>query len=422
MYNCGKLVREGAIPFPEWCGRALALAAAVVLWFDPSSGLSTAILWLAGGYALWQGRRTMAAWRNPAGVLVGLGVAGAVLSWAWSFHAPGTARDLIKSAPSGLAVWAIPVIFDRPGRIWAALIASAGVVTVRLGVDLFRVCFFLGWPSVLEAARFFHPYLYTHPNVSSMMAGLCVLVFAARGLAGVPGWTGKAWLGAGIVLNLVYLLVMGSRGPQAVFGLVMLTMLVLILPGWRTRLVAAGLATVIGIGLVPVAHKINPRFRDSTMGTFNRRDTIWGHAKMLADQRPLLGYGYGKKVFVRAVYENPAERSPLVPVRYPHSHSYWLMLYFQGGVVALAVWSLAWFVLVLRLGRTAGRVEAEAAGWRGKRMARALPVLVLAGIVYILVYGIGDYPDHVIRQVQFYLIGLAMALAYPARSGAEAAS
>ena len=51
-----------------------------------------------------------------------------------------------------------------------------------------------------------------------------------------------------------------------------------------------------------------------------------------------------------------------------------------------------------------------------------MPVLVLAGIVYILVYGIGDYPDHVIRQVQFYLIGLAMALAYPARSGAEAAS
>jgi O-antigen ligase len=45
---------------------------------------------------------------------------------------------------------------------------------------------------------------------------------------------------------------------------------------------------------------VNPRFADHTMGTFNRRDTIWGHAKMLADRRPVLGYGFGKKAFVQA--------------------------------------------------------------------------------------------------------------------------
>ena len=414
--------QEGMAFLPEWCRQALAWSAAVVLWFDPSSGLSTAILWAAGGYALWNWRRAMAAWRHPAGVLFGIGVGWAVLSWGWSFHAEGTARDLIKSAPLVLAVGALPLVFDRPGRIWAALIGSAGVVTVRLGVDLFRVFFFLGWPSVLEAARFFHPYLYTHPNVSSMMAGLSALVLVARGLSGEGGRGGRAWLGAGVALDLAYLLVMGSRGPQAVFGLMMLAMLVVLLPGWRIRLVAAGLAVAVGAGLVPVAQRLNPRFRDTTMGNFNRRDTIWGHAKMLADQRPVAGHGYGKKAFIRAVYDNPEQRAPLVPFHYPHSHSYWLMLYFQGGAVALVTWSLAWLVLMGRLGRLAGRAEAAVSGWRAKGMARALPVLLLCSLAYILVYGIGDYPDHVIRQAQFYLAGLSVALAYPVRGRTEPAA
>ena len=403
-------------------GQALAWMAAVVLWFDPSSGLATAILWGAGLFAVWNGRRTLAAWRNPAGMMFGLGVSWALLSWAWSFEPAGTARDLIKAAPMALAVLALPVIFDRPGRIWAALLVSAGVVTVRLGLDLFRVAYFLGWPSVLEAARFFHPYLYTHPNVSSMMAGLGVLVFAARGLAGAPGAGRKAALAAGIALNLAYMVVMGSRGPQAVFGLIVLAAPVFLLPGWRVRAVALAVALGLGFGLGHVAHKVNPRFQDGTMGNFNRRDTIWGHAKMLADQRPWTGYGFGKKAFVKAVYHNPAQRAPRVPVSYPHTHSYWLMLYFQGGRIAFSLWSLGWLALGLRLGRFAGRAEREAANWPGRLRARVLPALLGSGLVFILVYGIGDYPDHVIRHVQFYLIGLVLALTAPRRPAPESAA
>lgn len=407
---------------PAWCRQAWALAAAVVLWFDPSSGLATALLWGAGIYALWNGRQTLLAWRNPVGVLFGLGVLWALLSLAWSFHPSGTARDLIKTAPLVLAVWAIPLIFNRPGRIWAALVVSAGVITVRLGVDLFRVGYFLGWPSVMEAARFFHPYVYTHPNVSSMMAGLCVLVFVSRLLAGVPGTGRKAVLVAGMALNLAYLVVMGSRGPQMVFGLLGLAMPVFLLPGWRMRLAAVGLAMALGVGLFQVAHRVNPRFRDHTMGNFNRRDTVWGHAKMLADQKALVGHGYGKKTFVKAVYENPDQRAPLVPVRFPHSHSYWLMLYFQGGGIALLTWGLGWLVLEGRLARFAGRAERLAAGWSSKLRARILPVLLASGMLFILIYGIADYPDHVIRQTLFYLAGLAVALMAPARGQPVAAA
>lgn len=402
------------------CRWALGVAAAAVLWFDPSSGISTAILLGAGLWALGNGKKTVAAWKNPAGALFGCGAAWAVLSAAWSFYPAGSVRDLVKSAPLALAVLALPSIFDRPSRIWAALLASAGVVTAALAADLVRLCGALGWPTLLTEARYFHPYLYTHPNVSSMMAGLCALVFLARGLAGAPGLARKALLAVGLALDLVYLLALASRGPQAVFAVAALAFPIVLLPGWRSRLAAAALAALVGWGLWQAAEHINPRFKDGTMGTFNNRDTAWGHSKMLADQRPVWGHGFGKKAFVKAVYENPAQRAPLVPVRYPHAHSYWLMLYFQGGAVGFALWGLGWLALAGRLLRFSARAGRQAAGgWRERLRVRVLPSLLLVGVVYILVYGIGDFPDSVIRASLFYLIGLALALGrLPARAGA----
>jgi hypothetical protein len=391
----------------------LPLAAAAVLWFDPSSGLAKAILWGAGLVGLWNGRKALAAWENPAGALFGLGVLWALASAAWSFYPEGTARDWLKSAPMVLAALAIPVVFDRPRRIWAALLGSAGMVTITLAGDLVRLFSLLGWPWTMSAARFFHPYLYTHPNVSSMMAGLCALVFAARWLAGVPGRGLKVLLALGLLVDFTYLVVMASRGPQVVFALAALSFPVLLVPGWRVRLGAAGLALAVGAGLWAAADWVNPRFSDRTMAHFNNRDTVWGHARLLADQKPVVGYGFGKKTFVKAVYENTEQRAPRVPVRYPHAHSYWLMLYFQGGAVGFALWTLGWLALGLRLARYSRRAGAGVEGWRNRLQVRILPMLLGMGIAYILVYGIADFPDNVIRHAQFYLAGLVMALTLP---------
>ncbi len=390
---------------------ALALAMAAWLGFDPSSGIFTAFLCGAGLHALWNGRKTLAAWKNPVGACWGLGVLWAVLSLAWSFHPEGSARDLIKSAPLALGVLSVPVILDRPGRIWAALLASAGMVTAALTLDLVRLFVRLGWPAVLAGARFCHPYLYTHPNASSMMAGLCILVFAARWMAGAPGAWRKFWLMTGLALDLAYLVVLASRGPQAVFAVVALAFPVVLLPGWRARLAAALLSAAIGVGLWQAAGVINPRFHDRTMANFNDRDVIWTHAKELADQRPVLGHGFGKKAFVKAVYEDPENPAPPMPVHYSHAHNYWLMLYFQGGAAGFALWSLGWLALggrLVRFGVRAGRA-AEGGGLALLR-ARVLPTLLGMGIVFILVYGIGDFPDNAIRMSQFLLAGLAMAL------------
>ena len=125
---------------------------------------------------------------------------------------------------------------------------------------------------------------------------------------------------------------------------------------------------------------------------------------------------------MKAVYENPKERAPLVPVRYPHAHQYWLMLYFQGGAVGFAFWSLGWLALGGRLLRFAGHSGRAAVGdWKNRLRARVLPALLATALAYVLVYGIGDFPDHVIRHSQFYLAGLAVALTRWPRTGDGAA-
>lgn len=396
----------GAAGVRRW---AAALAIGAVMWLHPGNSITEAIFWIAGLYAIWNWRTTLSVWNNPVGILFGAGVSWALLSIGWSFNPSGTASDLLAAVPLVLSTLAIPVIFQSSSRIWGALLVSAGWVTAGIGLDLIRLLKALGWPGMLTEARFFHPYLYTHPNVSSMMAGLCVLVLLARWVAGAPGWMRKYLLAAGIALNLIYLVVMASRGPQLVFALILLIFPLVLLPGWRSRLAAAVLLVMLGCGFWKAAVIVNPRFQDQTMGNLNTRDTVWGHSKLLADRKPLAGYGFGKQVFESAVYDNPDQRPPLVPFRYPHAHQYWLMLYFQGGVIGFSLISLGWLALWIRLIRREHLAECLALDWRGRLGARVLPALLGTGILFILVYGLGDYPDQVIRRAQFHLLGLAVA-------------
>jgi hypothetical protein len=89
------------------------------------------------------------------------------------------------------------------------------------------------------------------------------------------------------------------------------------------------------------------------------------------------------------------------------------MLYFQGGAIGFTLWSLGWLALFIRLGRFARRADRAALGWGERFRARVLPMLLFTGIAFILVYGIGDFPDNAIRLAQFYLAGLVMALTLP---------
>jgi hypothetical protein len=209
-----------ALPAIRWRW-ALGLAAAAVLWFDPSSGIATAILLGGGLFGLFRARKTFAAWRNPAGALIAAGALWAALSALWSFYPTAACAIWPNRSPLALAgAWQLPAIFDRPDRVWAAVLASATAVTATLAVDLARIIALLGWSWTFPAARFLHPYLYTHPNVASMMAGLCALAFAARALAGVKGGGWRALLALASRSTCSNRVALASRGPQATFALV----------------------------------------------------------------------------------------------------------------------------------------------------------------------------------------------------------
>lgn len=405
---------------------AAGLAAGWFVLCKPSSGVTEALGYGAGLWALWHWRKALAAWRNPVGVCFGLGVLWAVASACWAVEPSGAWRDLAKSGSLAMGVWGLPLVFAGHGRVRRALAASAGLLSVRLAADLVRLGCALGWGrALLAGARFEHPYLFNHPNVSSMMAALAALAWVALATGGVRGGLRRAGLAAGLAVDSAYLVAMASRGPQIVFAAALLAYPLLVLPGWRARLAALLAVAAAGTGLWLGAARINPRLEDATMDGLNGRDVVWKYVANLFPEHPVRGFGYGKRNFDRVAYHDHSRR-PLQsrPVVYPHAHSYWLMLSFQGGAVAVALWVGGWLALLAGLSRALYRAGKGAAGcpWRRQLEARALPAFFLAAVGMILLYATGDYPDNLVRDVQFALPALALAWAWPPRGGEKAAA
>ena len=271
-------------------------------------------------------------------------------------------------------------------------------------------------PALLEQARYTQPYLYTHPNVSSMMAGLCVFVFGGRLVAGVADRRQAAALVAGATICLGYLWMMGSRGPQAVFAMTALAAPAVLLPGWRARAAAVLAAVLVALALWSAMGVVNPRFKDvATMRRYNNRTIVWNHTSMLLREwSPWVGFGFGKKAFKRAYYENPNQRAPFTPDRnliFPHAHSYWRMVRFEGGWLGLVVCLAAWVQLAFASARAMMRASrrARARGWMAALRARGLGGTLATCLGFILLYGVWDYPDHLIRHSQFLLLALLAA-------------
>ena len=397
----------------------ISIFLAAAFWFYPSKGHADVMLCLVGIYGLINLPQTVACWRNPAGILFGLGVIYVLLSWTWSFYPEGTERDIAKALPMIIATFGLPAVFNTKQRVMHALLVSAGLITIRLAFELLRVCRDLGWPAVLAEARHHQEYLYTHPQVSSMMAGLCLLVFLAALFRGArTGYVGVLMI-AGVFLNVVYLYVMASRGAQAVLAVVCLLAPVLIMPTGRSRIVVLMLSITIGFAAWPLAKVINPRFQNEReMTNFSSRTRVWKYTLHLMESRPLLGYGFGKMVFEKAIYDNPEKtRAPRWPIKYPHAHSYWLMLYFQGGQVGAVLFGAAWLALLARLIRS--KIDnGDAKSLLDRMRARTPWALMMCLMSYILLYGIIDYPDHLLRHAQFFLV--ALILAYTASPRASA--
>lgn len=389
---------------------ALVVLGTAMLWIHPSSGIATALLAGLGLYGLYRWKRTFALWHHPAGWLFLIGALLAVLSLGWSYCPRGTLRDLSKSLPLALGVWGISTMAANRKRVWQILLASALLISLMLLWDMRRILLNLEGADLLTTARHLRPYLYSHPNVSSLMAAMSTLIYGAYLFSGKTRWPARIGLVLGGAVNLAYLVIMASRGPQLVFALSCCGLAWFVGSGWKWRVALLCAFLLLGASARPILIKINPRFADATMAGFNQRDIIWAHTRDLIAERPLLGYGHGKKTFVQATYHHDQVAPPVSIHHFPHAHSYWLMLLFQGGALALLTWGTAWLALAIRLRNWLAREQAPVHTWRARWNVRMLPVLLGTLLALFLVYGLADFPDHIARTCQFLLVGLILGV------------
>jgi O-antigen ligase len=135
------------------------------------------------------------------------------------------------------------------------------------------------------------------------------------------------------------------------------------------------------------------------MQTFSARDKVWSHTVSLIGKRPWLGYGVGKKVFVEVYSESDPPESVFY---YPHPHQYGLAVLFSLGIVGGVLYGTMWILLMLRLARATFR---ERSGY-----LRIVPGTVALMMGMILLYGMGDYPDSLVKYALIWLIPVALVV------------
>ena len=380
----------------------LGTAAAIAMWAFPSKGVVEALLWGAFLVALWRGRDAARLWVNPAGLAFALVILYTIATLPLSQFPGQSAREFAKLLKLLAGAWALAALCNTPRRVEGALVCHAAGVTLLVLFDMARLAWRLG-PDLLRKAHTYEPFLLTHPNVASMLAASACLAwcyFAWTRRANRPALAVSL---AAVIVTVLYLFVIASRGPQIAFACTALA-IGMLLPGWRARSAWLGLWVILAVLAVAYVERVNPRFADrKSMAGFSDRDKVWGHTWELTRVRPWLGYGYGKSVFAPVYY---ATSPPRARFKFPHCHQYWLQILFQHGRIGVAIYLAAWSLLGWRLVRQILRQPSLA--------GRLLPGLVAMLLLLVHLYGLGDLPDSQVAMLMIWLVPAALAVTAPA--------
>lgn len=370
--------------------------AAFVLWYYSSKAVHDLLVWGAFATALPRARSARPVWTGRAGKAFVAVLLFSVLTLPLSWAPADSLRDLVRMARLPAGAFAVSVWFGHPNHLFGALWYSALALLTVLTFDLVRLAWILR-DNLLSDAHAYEPFMLNHSNVSSMLAGLSFFVFVAA-VALHKGIVRRIAASAGMVICLVYLFVLASRGPQVAFMGSVAVAGLLWVKGCRGRLVwvAAGL---LAAGLLWTnMEQLNPRFRDrDEVATFAGRTTVWQHTWRLARQRSWRGYGYGKRVF-QTVYQSTDP--PPSPFEYPHPHSYFLFVFFQHGWPGLMLYGLAWGSLGFLLARRLWQCRNGPERW--------LTGLVALLLLMLHLYGLVDYPDNRLAIILIWLVPAAL--------------
>lgn len=370
----------------------------ILIWKFSSNAVQDIVVFSAFLYALFFAPRGSQAWQQPAGMAFIIVLIHHFLMLPFSVSPEMSVHDTEGVIKILAGAFAIPVIFNSDRKIAQALFYSAVAIALTLGYDLIRMSYYLG-AGIFAGAHSFRPFILNHSNVASMMAGLSFFVF----FFSLWQWRKRFWpalaCSAGGLVCLAYLFIAASRGPQIAF-VPAFAFSGLILTGWRNKLIWLVSLIILGTVLFFNYKHVNPRFAEkTTMTGFSERDKVWKQTWHLVGERKWFGYGYGKRNFEMNYY---ASQPPQAKYHFPHCHQYWLKLLFEYGWTGFILYAAAWLIL---FGSLARRIFAA-----HTLEDRFLPGLVGLMLLFIHLYGLGDYPDNIVQTAQIWLIPAALVV------------
>ncbi len=147
-----------------------------------------------------------------------------------------------------------------------------------------------------------------------------------------------------IITGILGVILSTSRGGLAAFLCILAIWLIYVLRKYRIN-IKVMLASVIMIALLSgsvlySSPNIRQRFSDLShdITTFHERTEIWGPLIAAAAEKPILGWGYGPKIFVM---DKPFEKTPykMAPVinnpAFRNPHNSFLKIFFHQGIAGL---------------------------------------------------------------------------------------
>lgn len=349
---------------------------------------------LAGGlvYAIYRARcRFFAAWWNPAGVLAltFLVMVGVLAPFGVD---PDTSTSLlVKYLDFVAAGLALPVLLCTRRRRIRFIFCCALAITALIVWDLTRLFVLYGVDVVTYARGDPNPVLI-HPNIVSSVAAVAAIL---AGVTALSQRRSKVLFALALLiaaLNVLYILLVRSRGAQLALFLAVGFTAVVAARSWRAY---AGIA-VAAIGCVVAIGVANPRF--TSFGMLDR-DVVWRHTAALVSERPCVGYGVGEQVFMAAYHESEPPESRH---HFHHPHMYWLNELFRFGWPATIVEAGMWLMLAIRLGRRVAR-EACAGG-------AGAPAGVFALVVFVQVMGVFDCTPNILGLTALLCVPLGLAV------------
>ncbi len=323
-----------------------------VSWY----GWGVVALVIVVGWAVVAVRRKVSLRRIPIalGTLLGLMAASTI----WSFYPGATALGVIVTVATAFVgvVMAHTISLEQLLRalgVALRLIIGLSLVFELVVATIFRRPVLPLWVSYDEPIPL--PFFWSrnllfeggriqgipgNANLLAFAALLAVIVFAIqlaeRRVSLVAGW---AWLGAALLT-----LALTRSSTVIVAGLVALVALMLIIVARRLstrgQLTLYGLTALAAGGLVVVALALREQLLDllGRSDDLTGRLDIWAAVTGLAEQRPVLGWGW---VSYWAPWVEPFDDLVIIKgVRYLQAHNAWLDVLMQLGWVGLIVFTI----------------------------------------------------------------------------------